>query len=90
MYYLSLLALLLASFTANAGAIPDNLITKGPSLVIVPSGMISPTPIISDATFARIAKKNDLSSKSFGDEDLKKLDAKFIKVVNTLKKGHVF
>lgn len=58
--------------------------------IVVPSGLLSEKPIISDATFARIAKKNNLSEKDFTEEDLKKLDAKFTKVTNTLNKEHVF
>ena len=57
---------------------------------VVPSGMLSDEPIISDATFARIAKKNNLSDKSFGPEDLEKLDAKFEKVTASLKRDGVF
>lgn len=59
-------------------------------LLIVPNGLISQKPIISDATFAIIAKKNNLSEKEFTDKDLKKLDEKFLKITNSLKKENVF
>jgi hypothetical protein len=59
-------------------------------LVVIKSGLLSPTPIISDATFAIIAKKNNLSEKNFSQEDLRKLDLKFSKVVATLEKDKVF
>lgn len=59
-------------------------------LLIVPNGLISQKPIISDATFAIIAKKNNLSEKEFTDKDLKKLDEKFLKITNSLKKEDVF
>lgn len=58
--------------------------------IIVPGGLLTSSPIISDATFAIIAKKNNLSEKDFTPEDLKKLDFKFSKVTETLKKEHVF
>ena len=60
------------------------------AMEVVPPGLLTTSPIISDATFARIAKKNDLSSKSFGPQDLQKLDKKFSTVVETLRKGGVF
>lgn len=85
-----LIASSLFCFTATSNA--ENLPSKplNNSLVLVPEGLLSPTPIISDATFSKIAKKNNLSEKQFNTEDLQKLDAKFNKVVNTLKKDHVF
>ena len=58
--------------------------------IVVPSGLLTTVPIISDATFAKIAKKNNLSEKDFNEEDLQKLDAKFAKVVATLKQDNVF
>ena len=58
--------------------------------ILVPTGVLSNSPIISDATFAIIAKKNNLSEKDFSGEDLKKLDLKFNKVIATLKKEKVF
>lgn len=57
---------------------------------ILPSGTLSEKPIISDSTFAIISKKSKLDNKDFTDEDLKKLDIKFSKVVSTLKSEKVF
>lgn len=64
--------------------------TTEKSPTIIPSGLLTKSPIISDATFAIIAKKNNLSEKDFTTEDLIKLDKKFDKVVATLNKEHVF
>jgi hypothetical protein len=58
--------------------------------ILVPSGVLTPKPIISDATFAKIAAKNNLSEKDFTQADLQKLDFKFKHVTATLEKDHVF
>ncbi len=58
--------------------------------IVVPSGQLSLVPIISDATFARIAKRNNLSNKKFDDSDLQKLDKKFEDVIKKLKTEEVF
>lgn len=69
---------------------PQNNDISDNSIKVVPSGLLTNAPIISDATFAKIAKKNNLSEKNFTEEDVKKLDNKFNKVVEVLKKEHVF
>lgn len=81
-------SLLLYTISSYADVIPSKPIEPQP--IIIPSGLLSQTPIISDATFSKIAHKNKLSEKQFNAEDLKKLDAKFAKVVATLKKENVF
>ena len=73
--------------TSNAETLPSKPLNN---TMLVPSGVLTPAPIISDATFSKIAKKNNLSEKQFNSEDLQKLDTKFNKVVNTLQKDHVF
>lgn len=73
--------------TSNAEMLPSKPLNN---TMLVPSGVLTPAPIISDATFSKIAKKNNLSEKQFNSEDLQKLDTKFNKVVNTLQKDHVF
>lgn len=80
--------LLLSSIIAQAQNLPNHITDNKP--IVVPSGLLTQSPIISDATFAIIAKKNKLSEKDFTPEDLKKLDRKFATVVATLKKEHVF
>lgn len=82
-----IMSLLLCSIVAKA-EILKNKNSENP--VVVPSGLLTPSPIISDATFSKIAAKNHLSEKDFTAEDLKKLDNKFSTVVATLKKDHVF
>lgn len=77
-------SLLLLCMSAGA-VVPNN-----EKIISVPQGLISKNPIISNDTFLKIAKKNNLSEKVFTPEDLKKLDAKFAVVVKTLKKEHVF
>lgn len=81
-------SLLFSVLNTQAETLSNSHLNK--NVILVPSGTLSPTPIISDATFAKIAKKNNLSEKQFNAEDLQKLDAKFNKVVNTLQKDHVF
>lgn len=73
-------------FCMSAGAVTQS----NEKIISVPKGLLSINPIISDDTFAKIAKKNNLSEKIFTNEDLKKLDAKFATVIKTLKKEHVF
>lgn len=77
-----------AEITKNKSNEQQSAIVTTP--IVVQSGLLSSTPIISDATFAKIAKKNNLSEKDFSESDLKKLDAKFAKVVATLNKEKVF
>ena len=60
------------------------------SITVLPSGVLANKPIISEATFSKIARKNDLESISFNQHDLQKLDEKFNQVVATLAKEHVF
>lgn len=59
------------------------------AMEVVPPGLLASKPIISDATFALIAKKSGLSEKDFTESDLRKLDKKFDKVVGTLVKEGV-
>lgn len=80
--------LLFYCIVANAEIVKKEITDLNP--IIVPSGLLTSSPIISDATFSIIAKKNKLSEKDFTSEDLKKLDLKFSKVTETLKKEHVF
>ena len=63
---------------------------KQSTFIVVPSGVLSKTPIISEHTFSKIAKKNNLEQKNFTESDLNTLDVKFKKVVETLKKENVF
>ena len=77
---------ILLSTTSYAGIISSDT----PPVISVPNGLISTSPIISDATFAKIAKKNNLSNKKFDEEDLHKLDVKFTEVTSRLKKEQVF
>ena len=60
------------------------------AIKVVPSGMLSKKPIISESTFAIISKKSKLTERDFNAADLEKLDKKFNSVVNTLKKEGVF
>lgn len=60
------------------------------AVTLVPSGVLASKPIISQATFAKIARKNDLESISFNEHDIHQLDQKFNQVVSTLSKEHVF
>lgn len=83
-----IMSLLVCSIVAKAETLKNKNSENQP--LIVPSGLLTPSPIISDATFAKIAAKNHLSEKDFTPEDLKKLDNKFSSVVATLKKEHVF
>lgn len=78
-----LMAILLSTSQCYATETSENITT-------VPSGLLSKGPIISDATFAKIASKNNLSSKKFDEEDLQKLDKKFMEVTAKLKKEQVF
>ena len=59
-------------------------------ITVLPPGPLAPKPLISEATFARIAKKNNLSERDFTADDLQKLNAKFASVVAKLKKENVF
>lgn len=85
-----LISLLFYSIVSHAEITQNNISNIQTQPIIVPSGLLTPSPIISDATFAIIAKKNKLSEKNFTEEDLKKLDLKFNNVVTTLKKENVF
>lgn len=83
--------LLLSNIVLPASAVnSQNYQELNKNIIIVPSGLLTTSPIISDETFAKIAKKNNLSEKNFTVEDLNKLDNKFNKVVEVLKKEHVF
>ena len=88
MRYSILVCLFFYSVLSQASTIKNQIFNTPP--IIVASGVLSPKPIISDSTFARIAKKNNLSSKKFDDEDLQKLDKKFTEVIKKLKKEQVF
>lgn len=85
-----LTGLLLSSIFTQAQALNNPPNQTSATINVVPSGLLTVNPIISDETFAKIAKKNNLSEKNFTPEDLKKLDNKFNKVVEVLKKEHVF
>lgn len=84
----NIIAISLIMFSMIAKA--ENVKSSETRILIVPNGLLTVSPIISDATFSKIAKKNNLSEKNFTQEDLKKLDNKFNSVTEKLRKEHVF
>lgn len=81
-----LLGLVLCLSLSVYGAVSINITEP----LIIPSGLISSKPLMSDSTFNIISKKTSICNKNFSKEDLRILDIKFKKVVETLKKEHVF